>query len=736
LSLAEYRKKRQFHGTPEPRGTRHGRKGALRFVVQKHHARRVHYDFRLELDGVLKSWAVPKGMSLDPADKRLGIMVEDHPIEYRTFEGVIPEGNYGAGTVMVWDEGTYVVPESNDPTEVAVEMRKRLEQGRLHFVLDGMRLRGDFSLVKLARGKNEWLLIKKHDRFASTEAPTGEDRSVLSHRTMDEIAATAMGEGRVWHSHAKPVAPKRTIARMPQNLKPMLATPVDEPFDEAGWIFEIKFEGYRTIAEVKDGQARLRPQKASSAKDQFAAIVSALERFGHDVVLDGELVVLDARGKPDFQLLQTYPKDGGRLVYYVFDLLYIDGQDLRKLLLRRRKELLKTIVRGNAAVVYSDHVEEKGRAFSKSAAEQGLKAIIGKRADSTYEAGRRSRDWVSIPTSGRRGRPLSPVQRARKMHSTFAAGEGGRREGMPRLRLKKEAVPFGLTNLDKVFFPEDGYTKGDVIAYYQHVAAFMLPHLRDRPISMNRHPNGIHGQSFFQKDVTDRPPPNFVETIDLPTEGSHRDRGTIRYMLCQNDATLLYLAQLGCIEINCWNSRVGHVNQPDYLVIDLDPIDVPFPQVVETAQAVRKLLDKGRTECFCKTSGKRGLHIYVPLAAAYEYEQVRGFGEIIARLVNLRLPSFTSLNRDPARRQGRVYLDFLQNSRGQTMAAAYSVRPVPGAMVSTPLAWQEVNKNLDPARFTIHTVLPRLEKIGDIWKKLPSAGANMLDCLESLKSNK
>jgi bifunctional non-homologous end joining protein LigD len=861
LSLVQYRKKRKFRETPEPTGkTRRGR-GALHFVVQKHRASRLHYDFRLELDGVLKSWAIPKGPSLSPDDKRLAVMVEDHPLEYRTFEGSIPEGNYGAGTVMVWDEGTYTVPESRDPDEVAKVIRDGLKRGRFHFILHGLRLGGEFTIFKLARGKgNEWLLAKKRDPFASTELPSGEDRSVLSHRTMDQIAATAGGEGKVWHSHAKPVAPKRVRARMPHHIKPMLATLVDEAFDRPGWLFEIKFDGYRTIAEVQAGRIRLLSRKGLSFNEKFAPIVRALQDFGHDAVLDGEVVVVDAAGKPDFQLLQAYPKSGGRLVYYVFDLLYIDGQDLRSQPLRRRKELLKPLLRGAGNVIYSDHIEQHGTAFFKSAAAQELEGIVGKRADSVYQGGRRSPDWVKIKTHRRQeaviagfteprgGRTdlgalvlgvhdgpdlvyighagtgmadqtlaqvraqLQPLLRKacpfKKKPKTNAAvhwveprlvcevkfrewtSDGQMRQPVfvglrddkparsirrerslppaavispnhepkgsrskprtgrhnheatnmtndpPAVALKKAHVPFAFTNLDKIFFPEDGYTKGDVIAYYQHVSSFMLPHLRDRPLSMNRHPDGIHGKSFFQKDVTNRPTPAWVETVDLPTDSSSKNRTKIRYVLCQNEATLLYMAQLGCIEINCWNSRVGKLDRPDYLVIDLDPIDVPFEQVVEAAQGVRQVVEKSGADCFCKTSGKRGMHIYVPLAAAYDYEHARAFAEIIARIVNRRLPATTSLVRDPARRQNRVYIDFLQNSRGQTMAAPYSVRPVLGGLVSTPLLWKEVKKNLDPSHFTIRTVPQRLEKTGDIWQKLLTRGADLLDCIKALEASR
>jgi bifunctional non-homologous end joining protein LigD len=284
-----------------------------------------------------------------------------------------------------------------------------------------------------------------------------------------------------------------------------------------------------------------------------------------------------------------------------------------------------------------------------------------------------------------------------------------------------------LTHLDKVYWPKEGYTKGDLIDYYREVAPVLLPYLRDRPESLHRYPNGIDGQHFFQKDVSRQPPPTWVETASIRSEGENRD---IRYVICQNEATLLYMANLGCIEINPWNSRVSAPDRPDYLIVDLDPEDTSFQKVMETAQAVHKLLDKVGVPSLCKTSGKRGLHIFVPLAAQYDYDLAKGFAELIANLVHQSLPAQTSVARSPSRRQQRVYLDILQNRRGQTIAAPYSVRPVPGALVSTPLKWSEVKRGLDSAKFTIRTLPKRLSRIGDLWKPVLGPGPNLAEAIE------
>ncbi|MFL5241029.1 MAG: DNA ligase D [Gemmataceae bacterium] len=850
--LALYRAKRHFDKSPEPRGKKMTHRGALRFVVQKHQASRLHYDFRLELDGTLKSWAVPKGPSLNPADKRLAIMVEDHPLEYRKFEGAIPAGNYGAGTVIIWDEGTYwarAAVDSQDPDNEKL-LRAGLEKGHLTFILEGRKLNGEFALIRLRKGKdNEWLLVKKADQYASTEDVTEQSRSIKSKRTLEQVAAPtgASGQGRKRvKPRPLPAAIRKWLknapaAEMPRQVRPMLATTVDAAFDRPGWLYEIKWDGYRAIAEVGKESVRLYSRAQKPLGDKFRPLIHSLERLGHEAVIDGEAVVLDYEGKARFQLLQNFQQSGkGTLVYYAFDLLYLDGRDLRKLPLWQRKEILAAILDGLPAVRLSEHVQDQGKAFFKVIETQGLEGMIAKAADSPYREGQRTGDWLKVKTHLRQevviggytdpkgSRPhmgalvlgvyekndlvyvghtgsgfndesladvqkkLAPlVQRACPFkikprtnapvhwirpelvcevsfqewtedgHLRHPIFEGLREDKAPTsvhrekpaAITQSEPIPvrgksversngfgkspqdkrFGqtlspkLTNLDKVYWPKEGYTKGQLIEYYRDVSSFILPYLRDRPESLHRHPKGIEGQSFFQKDVSKQPPPSWVETATIRSEGENRE---IRYVVCQNEATLLYMVNLGCIEINPWNSRVSTPDNPDYLMIDLDPEDVPFQSVIETAQAVHKLLDRIGAPNLCKTSGKRGMHIFVPLAAQYDYNVAKSFAELIANLVQKSLPTRTSVVRSPSRRQKRVYLDFLQNRRGQTIAAPYSVRPVPQALVSTPLKWSEVKPGLDPSKFTIRSMAKRLGKMGDLWKPVLGPGVNLSEAIE------
>ena len=846
MALEKYREKRRFEKTPEPPGRVEPRRGDLRFVVQKHQASRLHYDFRLELDGVLKSWAVPKGPSLDPADKRLALMVEDHPLEYRTFEGIIPAGNYGAGTVMVWDEGTY---EPADPGDAVATLRHGLTKGHLRFTLHGKKLRGQFSLVKIKKDEgNAWLLFKHADAFATQEDVRELDRSVVSKRGLEQIAAQANGRGEVWQSNRAAAAPRNRRARilhaptrpvkarlavsrgnapMPHNVKPMLATMAGEPFDKEGWLFEIKWDGYRAIAEIEHGRVRLYSRNSLSFETKFPPVVDELRRLGHDAVLDGEIVVFDDEGKPQFQLVQSYQKTGkGALAYVVFDLLYLDGQDLRRLPLVERKDRLADLVKKLSSVHLSEHIETTGRAFFEAARARGLEGIVAKNGKSPYQEGQRGPHWLKIKIRRQQEAVIGGFTRPRGSRTAFGAlvlgiyegddlvyvghtGSGFDQKGLIAMHerlapLVQKACPFrekpktnapvqwvepryvcevafqewtedgsmrhpiylGLredksprevrrelpqathaaptsratraakhpaaeakfTNLDKVYWPEDGFTKGDLIAYYKELAPVMVPHLKDRPLSMNRHPNGIHGPNFFQKNTSDQNLPPFIETTMVASD----THDTIQYLMVQNEATLLYVANLGCIEINPWNSRLPKLDYPDYLVIDLDPQDVTFPQVVEAAQKVHKLLEKRCSESYCKTSGKRGLHIYVPLGARYDYDQTKQFAELIAHIVHKTLPRTTSVLRNPAQRRNKIYLDFLQNRRGQTMAAPYSVRPIEGARVSTPLRWQEVTKRLDPARFTIKTVPKRIDKFGDLWQPVLGKGVDLEKCLRTL----
>ncbi len=828
MGLEDYRDKRDFARTPEPPAKTGAAQEKLRFVVHKHAASHLHYDLRLELDGVLKSWAVPKGPSLDPTIKRLAMMVEDHPFDYKNFEGIIPPGNYGAGSVIIWDEGTCNAYDTEERNESQQLFRRGLAKGDLKFVLHGHKLQGKFALVKIrSAADNSWLLVKKNDEFASSEDITLKDRSVVSGRAVDALGP----------EQEEPVVADLPgqAAPMPHNISPMLATLGREPFDHPDWIFEIKLDGYRTIAEIAAGSILLYSRNLLSFTARYPTIAASLAAVGREAILDGELVVMDERGRSDFQLLQNYGRTGsGMIVYSVFDLLYLDGKDLRDLPLLTRKSLLQQILPDLPDVRYCDHIAESGTSFFKVAQENRLEGMIAKRAGSRYETGKRSRDWLKIKASLRQEAIICGFTAPRGSRKKFGAlvlgayengqltyighsgggfdeatlhalhelllpmvqpnspfakkvatnmpvqwvkpvlvcevafsewtGEGlmrhpvylGLREDKDAGSVIRETFPavssvespptfdsspgkekeliienrkIKLSNMDKVFWPEEGLTKGDVVDYYRTISSVILPHLKDRPQSLYRTPNGISEAGFFQKDVKDL----VADWLVREQVYSESQQKTITFLLCQDEATLVFMANLGCIEINPWLSRLGTLDYPDFLVIDLDPEDIGFDKVIETALAVKAVLDQAGAVGFPKTSGATGMHIYVPLQAGYDYETAGRFAHLIATLAKNLVPDFTSLERSPGKRQGKVYLDFLQNKRGQTLAAPYSIRPRPGATVSTPLLWSEVKAGLEPHDFTLRSMPARLKKMGDIFSGVLGPGIDMKQCLENLE---
>jgi bifunctional non-homologous end joining protein LigD len=810
MPLEDYYEKRNFEETPEPKGKTAHTKGALHFVVQKHAASHLHYDFRLEAEGVLKSWAILKGPSMNPADKRLAVQVEDHPYDYRTFEGTIPAGNYGAGTVMVWDEGTYHAVGVQSRKESEEEIMRGLEEGRLDFVMNGHKLKGEFSLVRLKGSrKKEWLLIKKKDPHATTEEITQLDKSVLTQRSFS--------------SNLQGIKKKA----MPKKIKPMLATLVEEPFDEKDWIFEIKWDGYRALAEIQKGKVQLLSRNNQSFNTRFKPIVKALESFSFSALLDGEIVLLDEKGIPSFQLIQNYQRLAqGQLKYYVFDLLYLEGYDLRHLPLVQRKDLLKKILPESEIIHYCEHVEAKGISYFQEASEKGLEGIIAKKATSLYQQGR-SREWLKIKTHKRQEVVVCGFTEPKGTRTYFGAlilgvydqgklvyvGHTGSgfdrkklasiyeqltpliqkepsfqevpktnapvtwiqpklvcevnfaewtRDGQMRqpiflefredkkaeevvrertmaveevLAAKKSSSksklnppshsPLKLTHPDKIYWPNEGYTKGDLFEYYRQIAPYILPYLKDRPETLVRYPNGIDKPSFFQKEAGKVPEWIRTETV------KHEDR-TVRYVLVEDENSLLYLANLGCIGMNPFNSRIQSLDYPDYLILDLDPEDVPFEAVIETAQVIHRLLKKLAIPNVCKTSGATGLHVFIPLGAQYTHEQAKHLAHLLARLVHQELPSLTSLERHPHQRQQRVYIDFLQNNFAQTVASVYSVRAKPGATVSTPLKWSEVKPGLHPADFTIKTVPKRLKKLGDLFEPILGPGIQIPSLIQKI----
>jgi bifunctional non-homologous end joining protein LigD len=812
MGLQEYRKKRNFQETTEPAGDKiRSHRGDLEFVVQEHHASHLHYDFRLESEGVLKSWAIPKGPSLDPSDKRLAVQVEDHPFEYRKFEGTIPEGEYGAGTVKIWDKGTYRAEGAATRQESEHLIEKGLQEGRLSFIMHGKKLQGAFSLIRLRGSKsNQWLLIKKRDDFASERSSVASEFSLTPRSTRSSSATKAE------------MPPTLLQTKMPTFVKPMLATLVDEPFDAKEWIFEIKWDGYRALAEIQKESAHLYSRSSQSFDKRYPSLINDLSSIQVKALLDGEIVVLDDKGKPSFQMVQNYQRtQKGTLVYYVFDLLYLDGYDIRQLPLIERKALLKKLVSNFniPQVRFCDHVKKKGKAFFKAALNEGFEGIIGKQAQSPYQQGR-SHDWVKIKTHQRQEAIIcgfTPPQGAREKFGSLLLGVYDQQElvyvghtgsGFNRQKLKsvyehlqpliQDSSPFPsplklrtpvtwvkpevvceinfaewtkegimrqaifvdiredklatevvrertlsvnkvldeqaggenqtskLTHLDKIYWPNEGYTKGDLIDYYRQVAPFILPYLKDRPETLRRYPNGIKRPSFYQKEVHDIP--SWVRTEEIQHE-EHK----VRYLFIEDERSLLYVANLGCIDLNPFNSRFQTLYAPDYLVIDLDPEAVSFDQVIEVAQGVHAILEEWKVPSVCKTSGARGMHIYIPMGARYTFEEVKQFANLIVHIVHERLPDLTSLERNPEKRQKKVYLDYLQNNFAQTVVAPYSVRPQPGATVSTPLKWSEVKPGLTPTDFTIKTVLKRFEKVGDLFQLILGKGVNLSTILKKLK---
>lgn len=810
--LATYRKKRSAEGTPEPIGAA-GEERPGAFVVQQHDARRRHWDLRLEIAGVLHSWAVPKGPSLSTDDKRLAVETEDHPVEYYDFEGVIPEGNYGAGAMIVWDRGLAV--HYLDPLE-------GLGTGKLLFDLKGYKLRGLWTLVRTARSPQEWLLIKKPDPWATGETVEElSDRSVLSGLTTEELASGDGRAGEIRDRLDELEAPREEVELAA--VEPMLATAGGEPFSDPEWLFELKYDGYRVLAATDRtggggprAEVALRYRSGRDATATYPDLVRALGSLPYrSLVVDGEVVVLDDQARPSFQLLQQRARLSRRIdvergavrqpvTCYVFDLLAFEGRDLRPLPLAERKALLARLLPPAGPVRFADHVEGRGEDLYAAVRERGLEGLIAKRADSPYRPGR-SPAWVKIRADqrgdfavvgftvpqggrpgfgalhlavregdgyryiGRAGSGFTDAQ-LRELHGRLAASvrpappcDGPVPEGddhtwvEPELvaevrytevtddgllrhpvfeRLREDRRPTDCTweaagplppepheeppeappeaepakrpaveisRPEKVFWPGEGYTKGDLVGYYRAVAPRMLPFLRDRPLVMTRYPDGIDGKSFFQKNAPDFTP-EWIRTETVYSEGSDKET---RYLICDGEETLLWIANLGAILLHLWSSRIATLQTPDWCILDLDAKDAEFAHVVEVARAIRELAGEIGLPSAVKTSGGSGLHVLFPLARQLTHAQSKQLAELFARVVAARLPEIASVARRPAARKGKVYIDYLQNGWDKLLVAPYSARPSPGAPVSTPLEWDEVAPGLDPAAFTLETAPER-----------------------------
>jgi bifunctional non-homologous end joining protein LigD len=916
MSLTKYVEKRDFTKTAEPKAGRSKDKDHLMFVIQKHDASRLHYDFRLEMDGVLKSWAVPKGPSTDPKVKRLAMMVEDHPFDYRNFEGIIPQGEYGGGTVIVWDEGTYEpIEEIKGKKAQEKHLLEQLKSGSVKIRLHGEKLEGEFALVKThGMGENGWLLIKHNDDFASKTDITKKDKSVLSGKTIETMEKTSE---KVWqHGHEEDVEKsaktnkKKALAEpaeevvgedlaegqvdkdqpdvaallksapksaAPKNIKPMKATLVDEPFNDPDWVYEVKWDGYRAVAVIDKKGAEL-ISRNNIPFDKYYPINKIIKDWQINAVIDGEVVVLNDKGLSDFSALQNWRSEAdGNLVFYVFDILWYEGKSLMGLPLSDRQAILKEILpTNNDSVRQSKVFAANGIEFFKAAEKIGMEGIIAKKASSVYTSDLRSKEWLKIKVQRRQeviiagftknagtakafsalvlavydGKELKYVGKvgtgfSEKMQKEIMAqfkplitdkspfdvepdvdkpsrfrpqrlgakptwlkpelvGEVAfaevtsdgvfRQASFKGMRIDKKAKDVILetpkdtaetveeadeevsakkatkktspkethsaitppadkdrktllnpkdetqvrkicghdlkfTHLSKVYWPEDGVTKRDMFNYYYRVAEYILPYLKDRPMSLNRFPNGIHGSSFYQKDVKGKAPDWVTKTFPYTTsEGEHKE-----YLVGSDESYLLWMASLGCIEMNPWFSRVQSPDNPDYCVIDLDPDKHTFDQVIAAAQEVKKVLDALDVPSYPKTSGSTGMHIYIPLDAKYDYDQSQMFAKIVVSLVHKQIPDYTSLERMVAARKGKMYLDFLQNRPGATIAGPYSLRPKVGATVSMPLDWDEVKPGLTMRDFTIFNSLDRLKETGDLFKGVLGKGINLEKTIKKAK---
>ena len=851
--LDEYRRKRDFTATPEPTpGSSHpappeGKKTELAFVVKKHDATRMHYDLRLEIAGTMASWAVPKGPSYDPQVKRLAVETEDHPMEYATFEGRIPDGSYGAGDMLVWDRGTYeTIPPGNEEAMRAA--------GNLKLRLFGEKLHGEWHVVRTGRQgdhkKPQWLLFKAKDAFADPSL------DIVKERPESLVSGKSATRGPLRHGASSTGKSARDLLlHMGEVAKATLA-PIGDP---STYLYEIKFDGYRILAGKAGDDVRLYTRKQNDWTDRFQPIADAVHRLAaREAVIDGEACVVDDAGRPSIEALQRWLGDrgvyaGGRhrsgalrpnhqavaderppgqLAFAAFDLLWLDGRDLRPRPIEERRELLEALLRGAPPPLsYSTSLGGDVDAIARAALEAGLEGLVAKKKGSPYPSGPTS-SWAKIRFelrqdcaivgylpmegssamgslllgvyeggelvyAGRVGTGFDTRQRrdfARRLDAARVTSppvkdplvlpgdiwarpemvceigfHGWSRDGLvwhPRfLALRPDKapedcvrdvsrdtrdahrVPFPaaarqeaaapspapradvpLSNPDKVLYPRDGIAKRDIYAYYTDIAEVMLPHLRGRPIHMQRWPHGIDQAEWFQH-ATPPKAPAFVRSVPFARseekafQKGEREKNRV---IVENVETLQWLANLAALTLHQWPSHappsavtleamLTAFDQPDYSVIDLDPGDGTWAELVCVALAVRTLLDAIGLESVVKTSGKRGLHIVVPLAPGYTHAEATGFAEQIARAVAKVLPHLCTVERIKEKRGGRLYVDYGQNGWGRTIVAPYTLRAEGGAPVSCPLLWSEVDEKLDPRALNLRTVRARIDRHGDLF---------------------
>ena len=857
MALQEYKRKRDFKKTPEPAGKVAKAKGNS-FVIQKHAATRLHYDFRLEMEGVLRSWAVPKGPSLDPGEKRLAVHVEDHPLDYGGFEGIIPKGQYGGGTVLLWDRGTWT--PDGDPV-------KAYKKGHIKFQLDGEKLHGGWHLVRLhgdraGEDKENWLLFKDTDEFAvpgSGDALVEEyPASVTTGLTLEEIAANP---DRVWQSNreekvakkkepAKKAAAKDTFsppagarkAKLPAKVAPQLATLVSDPPQGEEWIHELKFDGYRVLCELKDGKVRIITRNGKDWTDRFGPVAEAIAGLpAQEALLDGEVAVLLPNGTTSFQALQNALGGGNEnLVYFAFDILHLDGYDLRPVPLLQRKEALAALVSSRDGTLrLSDHVQGAGEEFYRHACDFALEGIISKRGDQPYRSGR-GKDWVKVkclkrqemvivgftdPEGSRTGfgalhlavnedgelvyagkvgtgfntRTLTDLRKklgkleqktpsfkkaprgaeARRSHwvepklvaevaftewtedgilrhPTFqglredkSPDEVVREVAQPTSKVEKKAVkttakktakppakktarkkgdtpPLGperdpediteiagvkISNPDRVLYPEQGLTKRELALFYERIQAWILPQIQNRPLTLVRCPSGQGKQCFYQKHVSDQFPTT-IKRVKVEEGADAEPYGAV-----DSVSGLISLVQMGVLELHIWGSHIDDIEKPDYIVFDLDPDEgLTWERVVEGTLKVREKLEGLGLRTWLKTTGGKGLHVCVPITRRGEWDEVKAFTKAVVESIVADEPSRYTSKLPKASRKGKIFIDYLRNGRGATSIGAYSTRARPGAPVSTPLFWEELETDVRANTYNVRNLPERLESLeADPW---------------------
>ena len=793
--LREYNTKRDFKLTKEPSGkkkTSSGKSKKLIFVVQEHHASRLHYDFRLELDGVLKSWAIPKGPSLDPADKRLAVQTEDHPLPYAKFHGTIPQGEYGGGEVFIWDNGTWEA-EGDDP-------HADLENGHLKFKLKGKKLTGSFVLVRThykgSGSQKNWLLIKHHD-----------EAEVSGHQ-LDAISKVAKKK-------SKPLGKDPWPGFVPPQL-PRLVTEV--PAEDSGWVHEMKYDGYRMQGHLKNGIGRFYTRNSLDWSNTFPHLLNALEQLPvRNAIFDGEIVALDESGKTHFQMLQNSlkSKNDKNLRYYIFDILYLDGKDLRDLPLLERKKILKeTMANTSEQVIYSENILEDGDEFYKVSCEHQLEGIVSKLADSPYRSGRNDL-WAKTKCSSRQefviggwtnpqggrtgiGALLLGIFEDKKLRYAGKVGTGFNTKTLRAIKkeltaLETDETPFEvnppkgksihwvkpvkvcevsfgnwtdegilrtpvfkgmredkrpkeiqmekakkhlrvvkeISSPDKILFKKEKKTKKDVSEFYQAMAKAMLPYLKGRPLSLVRCPNGSEGTCFFQKHFTGSIPDSFHT---FPVK---EDKGQGIYLSIDSAEGLQELVQLNAFEIHAWNCDKDDYMRPNQIVMDFDPgPEVPWSQVIEAAFELKEMLDDLDLTSFVKLTGGKGIHVHVPIAPLYNWDQIKSFTQTLALEMVARNPSRYLANMSKKLRKNKIFVDYLRNGYGATAVVPYSLRAKPLSAIALPLEWSELKKVKSPQEYTMDKALKKIKsRKRDPWEGMMKL-KQKINILQPVKKSK